>query len=125
MYGIQQQRILYPILKEFFNTELKENDNKFDKYDFDDPTASYELKSRKVNYDTYPTTCIAQDKINPNYHKKQIYIFNFLDGTYYIEYDTALFSEFEVKPFSRYRSGIKDVKKPYVYIPIDKLIKIN
>jgi hypothetical protein len=125
MYGIQQQQKLYPILKEFFKTDLKETVNKYDKYDFDDPTASYELKSRKFNYSTYSTTVIAQDKIDPEYHKKQIYLFNFLDGTYYIEYNKELFSEFEVKEFRRYRQGINDVSKPYVHIPIDKLIKID
>jgi hypothetical protein len=120
-YGIQQQIALYPLFKKFFDDDLVSTPKKFDKYDYEGTTTSYELKSRKINFKTYPTTCIASDKINPNHTKKQIYLFNFLDGTYYIEYDKELFDTFEVKEFRRWRMGVDDKEKPYVYIPIEKL----
>jgi hypothetical protein len=120
-YGIQQQETLYPLFKKFFKDNLVSTPKKFDKYDYEGTTASYELKSRKINFKTYPTTCIASDKINPDHNKKQIYLFNFLDGTYYIEYDKELFDTFEVKEFRRFRQGVNDKEKPYVYIPIEKL----
>jgi len=123
-YGIQQQNSLYPLFKNFFDDDLVSTPKKFDKYDYEGTTASYELKSRKINFKTYPTTCIASDKINPNHTKRQIYLFNFLDGTYFIEYDKDLFDSFEVKEFRRWRKGVDDKEKPYVYIPIDKLIPL-
>ena len=123
-YGIQQQKALYPIFKDYFNDDLVLTLNKFDKYDYEGKTTSYELKARKVLYKTYPTTCIASDKINPNHNKRQIYLFNFIDGTYYIEYDKDIFETFEVKDFKRFRQSFNDKEKPYIYIPIDKLTPI-
>jgi hypothetical protein len=120
-YGLQQQTALLPLLKKYFNDEITTTPKKYDKYDYEGVTTSYELKSRKVKYDTYPTTCIAIDKIDPFHTKKQVYLFNFLDGTYYIEYDKELFDTFEVKEFRRWRTGFNDKEKPYMYIPIEKL----
>lgn len=120
-YGTKQQAYLLDTFQNFFKDNLISTLSKFDKYDYEGDTTSYELKSRKVNHNTYPTTCIAQDKVNPTHNKKQIYLFNFLDGNYYIEYDKELFDSFEVKNFRRYRSGFNDKEKPYVYIPIEKL----
>jgi hypothetical protein len=124
-YGVQQQTALYPLFKEVFGEDLIITPKRYDKYDYESSTASYELKSRKINFKTYPTTCIGSDKINPNHTKKQIYLFNFLDGTYYIEYDKELFDTFEVKEFRRWRQKVCDKEKPYVYIPIEKLTPLT
>jgi len=123
-YGIQQQKKLYPLFKNFFDDNLISTPNKYDKYDYEGTTTSYELKARKINYETYSTTCIASDKINPKHNKHQTYLFNFLDGTYYIEYDKELFDTFDIKEFRRFRTGVNDKEKPYVYIPINKLTRI-
>jgi len=124
-FGIQQQTAIHPRLEEFFKDNLIPTINKFDPYDYEGTTASYELKSRTNKKDAYPTTCIGADKVNPTHHKKQIYIFNFTDGLYYIPYDADLFASFESKPFRRYRQGVKDKEKPYLYIPVEKLIPIS
>jgi len=120
-YGIQQQANLLSLFQKYFDDNLVSTPKKFDKYDYEGTNASYELKARKINYKTYPTTCIALDKVNPEHTKKQVYLFNFLDGTYYIEYDKNLFETFEVKDFRRWRQGFNDKEKPYLYIPIEKL----
>jgi hypothetical protein len=120
-FGIAHQEKLLPKLESFFNDNLVSTPNKFDPYDYVGNTSVYELKSRTNALRAYPTTCIGQDKINPNHTKQQVYLFNFTDGCYYINYDKELFDSFTVAPFRRYRVGVKDKEKPYVYIPIEHL----
>lgn len=122
--GLANESRLLVHFESFFKDNL-EKTKRCNRYDYEGITGSYELKCRTNNYNTYPTTCIALDKINPNHTKKQIYIFNFIDGTYYIEYHKELFDNFEIKDFKRYRSYYNDIKKPYMYIPIEQLTRIN
>lgn len=123
-FGLQKQEALLPFLENHFKDSLVPTLGRFAPYDYEGNTCSYELKSRNNASSTYPTTCIGQDKINPAHTKKQVYIFHYTDGTYFIEYNKELFDTFEVKPFRRWRDSWKDVEKPYVYIPIDKLTRI-
>jgi hypothetical protein len=124
-YGIQHQNELLPRIQSFFGGEVKATAGKFDPYDYESNTASFELKSRTNKKDTYPTTCLPADKVKTDHGKKQIYLFNFTDGLYYIPYDKEMFSTFECKPFRRFRVGVKDKEKDYLYIPVDKLIPVQ
>jgi len=123
-YGIKMQKELFLKLKAFFNDNLIHTESTFAKYDYVGDTTDYELKCRNNTLKAYPTTCIAQDKIQ-NTDRKQVFIFHFLDGTYYIPYDKEVFSTFEVKQFRRFRSGVNDKLKDYVYIPIESLKRIE
>lgn len=77
-------------------------------------------QSRNVNYDMYETTIIPADKIC------KIFLFNFRDGLYYIKYRKSKFDTFERKIFVRnQRDDYNDIPKEYIYIPINKLKKIN
>jgi len=122
--GVKHQTELKPMLEAFFKEELKET-GPYAKYDYTSKETDYELKSRNNTYAFYPTTCIACDKIDPEHKKRQVYLFHFTDGTYYIKYDKTLFDTFLVKEFRRFRQGVRDKEKPYIYIPIDQLIRIN
>jgi hypothetical protein len=124
-FGTQKQTELLPKLEAFFKDSLTPTTGRFDPYDYEGATASYELKSRNNASTAYPTTCIGQDKVNPDHPKKQVYLFHFTDGTYYIPYDKDLFSTFEVKPFLRWRDAWKTKAKDYLYIPVEKLIPIQ
>jgi hypothetical protein len=123
--GLSYQIELLPTLESFFKDDIKETVGKYAKYDYEGNRAVYELKSRTNTYRCYPTTCIAMDKVDPDHKKKQVYLFHFTDGTYYIEYDEELFKTFEVKDFRRFREGVNDIQKPYLYIPIEKLTRIQ
>lgn len=123
-YGLKNQKELLPKLEAFFKDNMIATESTFAKYDYVGTTTDYELKSRNNMLNTYPTTCIAQDKIQTS-DRKQIFIFHFLDGTYYIPYDKETFSTFEVKQFRRFRTGVNDKLKDYVYIPIESLLKIE
>jgi hypothetical protein len=126
-FGNENEIIILPIIRKFFNRDIIKLEDKYNKYDYEDDIYKYELKARKNNYNKYPTTLIGSDKYDNKYHnnKKIIFLFNFTDGLYYIEYDKDKFNTFEKKPFVRIYRGVNDIKKDYLFIPIEHLIKIN
>lgn len=122
-YGVKKQLEVLPLLVSYFGDNIKPTTGRLDPWDYVGDTCVYELKSRNNSYAQYPTTMIGFDKIKTQ-SKDIIFIFNFTDGLYWIKYDEPVFKSFETKDFGRYRPGVKDKVKPYVYIPIQNLIKI-
>lgn len=118
-FGEEQQQLIKPILEAKFGM-LKSND-RYSKYDFENESYYIEVKTRKNSYNTYPTTLLTSNKITKT-DRSLIFIFNFTDGIYYIEYDEKIFNCFEKKLFSRINK--KFDMKDYYYIPIDMLKKI-
>lgn len=121
LYGKEQEKKVYPILKEHFDENLTQSPD-HSKHDFESDTVTIELKSRKCNFNTYPTTLLTCNKIVET-SKRQIFCFNFQDGIYYIEYDPKLFDQFLKKSFSRSRRS--GDYKMYYYIPIEDLTLIK
>jgi hypothetical protein len=110
-------------INSYFNDNIVKSTSKISKYDYKGDEYYYELKTRNNNYKTYPTTLIPYNKIMTN--KKQIFLFDFKDGLYYIEYTPDVFNEFELKHFVRnQRIDYNDIMSMYYYIPIEKLKKI-
>jgi len=110
-------------INSFFNDNIVKSTSKISKYDYKGDEYYYELKTRNNNYKTYPTTLIPYNKIMTN--KKQIFLFDFKDGLYYIEYNPDVFNDFELKYFVRnQRIDYNDIMSMYYYIPIEKLKKI-
>jgi len=121
--GMEGEREVLPIIKEFFKRDIKATTYKFDTFDFYDEEYKYELKTRTNAYSQYPTTLISTNKITDN--TKMIFLFNFTDGLYYIEYEKTLFDTFERKMFVRNkRSDYVDKLREHLFIPITHLIKI-
>jgi hypothetical protein len=118
-YGIQQQKIVLPIIQNYFNRNIIEHLEQYSKYDYSDGIYNYELKSRTNNLNKYPTTMITLNKIDKT--KPLILLFKFTDKLTYIEYDETLFNTFEVKQFSR--AKITHDEKDHIYIPI-KYLKV-
>ena len=122
-FGLGKENEILPIITTFFDRDIKKSKNNFDKYDFEDDKYKYELKSRNNEYNKYPTTIICNDKVITD---KLIFLFNFTDGLYYIKYSKSKFDNFEKKLFVRNkRQDYNDLEKMYIYIPIEKLKKIN
>jgi len=114
--------VLEKIKIAFDSRDIKIPKNKFSLFNFidDKNQVLYELKSRTNKYEAYPTTMIQESKVlNTSY--KQIFLFQFTDGLYYIEYEPILFNTFEKKAYSQYRADKVDVNKLYFYIPIEEL----
>ena len=90
-------------------------------YDFEaNSGTSWELKSRRCNKHTYPTTIVPVSKVRDT-DKKQVFVFNFKDATCSLDYEKELWDTFEVKDVMTYRYGIRDRPKPHYHIPVDKL----
>jgi len=120
-YGIEQQKIVLPIIKNYFNRDIIEHTEQYSKYDYSDEIYNYELKSRTNNLNKFPTTMITLNKIDKT--KPLILLFKFTDKLTYIEYNETLFNTFEVKQFSR--ANQKYDEKDHIYIPIKYLKIIN
>jgi hypothetical protein len=121
-FGREQEIVLLPRLNEFFKDDIKPTKDKFHKYDYEGNKYVYEMKSRTCKMEQYSTTLLPADKVIKT--KKQIFLFNFTDGLYYIEYDEEVWKDIEVASFRRFRIGVNDLEKPYYHIPTTLLKKI-
>ena len=124
-FGMLGEEKVYDKIKNYFGNDIIKT-NKYCKYDFYNDEFLFEVKSRKIKYKDFTTTIIPEDKIIPECKpKKQIFIFNFLDGVYYIEYKEETFKNFTLQEYKRNdRCDYNDIKKLYYFIPITELIKI-
>jgi hypothetical protein len=128
-YGLSNEDNIIDLLNRsfgetFVNTKEKYNDQYYP-YDFEgDKGCCIELKSRRNTYKAYPTTILPVGKILEFNNKKQIFVFQFVDGFYYTEYEPTRFNKYEIKMITTTRKGIVDKPKPHFCIPIGDLIKL-
>jgi hypothetical protein len=126
-FGKHQEVVLLPRLNEFFKDEITPTTDKFHKYDFEGKDCVYEMKSRTCCFETYPTTLLPADKVIAREGSgtlKQIFLFNFTNGLYYIEYNEEAWKDIEIASFRRFRIGVNDKEKPYYHIPTTLLKRI-
>tara|TARA_R110000868_G_scaffold105239_2_gene289504 strand:+ start:12787 stop:13185 length:399 start_codon:yes stop_codon:yes gene_type:complete len=123
-YGKKSENNIIEKINIYFKDNIKAISKQTEVYDYEGDLNIYELKSRTNTYKAYDTTLLGYNKIIDK-DKDQIFLFSFTDGLYYIKYDEELFNTFEKKMFVRnQRSDYNDKLKLYIFIPIDKLIKI-
>lgn len=126
--GTKAQREILPDVREYFRDfdlkgEIRENPERFAKYDYECDDAVFEVKTRfDVNRNTFKTTMITCNKVTET-DKAIIFIFNFPDEISWIQYDEDLFNTFEKKPFSR--AQIESDEEDYFYIPVEHLQTIK
>jgi|ETNvirenome_6_85_1030632.scaffolds.fasta_scaffold06887_5 hypothetical protein len=124
-FGITQERAVLPELQKLFGESLQKSANKYCQYDFFNDECLVELKSRRCKSTTYPTTMIGAKKLElaADTSVKVYFCFNFVDGLFYHQVDP----DFDYTPFIS-KGGRIDRGKPemrqYIYLPVDKLIKI-
>tara|TARA_R110000868_G_scaffold102288_4_gene281732 strand:+ start:439 stop:921 length:483 start_codon:yes stop_codon:yes gene_type:complete len=123
-FGLSEEDLVLPILEEFFREKFIKSENEFCIYDSYNTDKQIEIKSRRNKYSDFSTTLIGVNKaINTN--KAQLFIFNFSDSIYYIQYEEDKFKSW-IKPFQRdSRKDFEDKAKDYFYIPIEELILIK
>lgn len=123
LFGKEKEDEVLNLIKKRFNENIIKSSYRYEKYDYKDDNYYYELKSRNNKYSDYPTTLIEKAKI---FTDNIIFLFNFTDGLYYIRYSEKKFSKFECKEFCRHkRFDYNDKPRPYYYIPIEKLKKVE
>lgn len=93
-FGLTAETDLLNTLRSFFKNNFYKIDNPRSPWDYQNDTHFFEMKSRRNNKDTYPTTMIPKNKVR---HPNTIFLFNFYDGVYYIHYDKDLFDTFECR----------------------------
>ena len=121
-FGNDNEAKLLDTIQKFFNDDsIKKTNDKFSPFDFEGNNILIELKSRRCNSFTYPTTIIGINKFkNIDPDKKYILLFSFTDFVLYIEYDEPLFNTFEIKTITRRDRGRIESSK-YFHIPIKLL----
>jgi hypothetical protein len=124
VFGKLKEVEIKEILEGFFNTKLNTS-SKYNLIDFYNDEIYIELKSRRNTYQKYNTTIIGSNKIDfvKTLNKKSLFVFNFIDGLYFIEY-SPLFDSFDIYEEYIYRDGKKELKTNY-HKPIECLKRIN
>jgi hypothetical protein len=122
-FGLDQQQKIIPILNHCFTTKLIQYEGQYSKHDYYDDNATYELKSRKVKFNTYPTTLLTANKITSNKKQHLIFIFNFTDKIAIIKYNKKRFNKYEKKMYSRINEEYDE--KEYYFIPIEDLLVVH
>lgn len=124
LFGEQQENLLLPILQNKFDINLKLTDRYY-LFDLVSNKYNIEIKSRKFNYDKYPTTLIPKNKCIIEDDKQTIFIVNFLDRIYYIEYNKELFNKFKVVLFSRQQQDKYDLEYYFINLTYFTLLEIK
>jgi len=121
-YGLIEERKLLPIFKNVFSPNICKSKYKYTKFDYYDVEneLTYELKSRKINHNLYPTALINKCKLD--IYPNLIIIYQYTDGLFYIQYEKQLFNTFKCsETFIHNYSGIQIT----IEIPYQQLIKFN
>jgi hypothetical protein len=122
-FGKSKEVEVLSSVRRHFADDVDSSVDNFSIYDFRGRTFHYELKSRTNALNAYPTTLLPCDKV---FTDRQIFLFNFTDGLYYIEYNKELFDTFETKQIVRNkRTDYVDKPKMYYYIPVSALLPIT
>ena len=124
--GHKNELILKDIIESFFNVQLFQTDA-YHPFDFRDGSKIfYEVKTRNVKHDKYPTTMVGQNKIEAaNLSDRDVYfIFGFTDGNYYFKYNRNVDNGLTVSIGGRNDRG-REEYKPYCWIPIIKLVSMQ
>lgn len=124
-FGYKNEEELIPIFNIFFNDTFRNTKdlykNEYCNYDFLGINGTrIELKTRRNRYNDYPTTLIPVHKCVNSNLVPNIFIFNFSDGIYYIEWNADKFNTYETKMILCKRLGRNDYKLHYL-IPIEEL----
>lgn len=124
-FGIDNEDKLIILFNDFFNCKFCKGD-KYSTYDFYSDEKILELKSRRCNKDKYDTTFINYNKIKNIGKYKELnkviyFIFNYIDGIYYIKYDPVLFKDFKIVDTYTTNCNFSKGMRKNIEIPITHL----
>jgi len=127
-FGLPKEDPVLEKLRLHFEEEIAKSTYQYCPHDGFSKTTEYEIKSRRNRYNQYPTTIIPCSKIRNMKRDRLVFVFNFTDGLYYIEYNQEKFAKYEIKMVEavRKRNGIVGRnEEPHFFIPIIALTRIN
>lgn len=127
-FGLKGEQDCIDIVRNYFDKELKKDNNNFFVFDYSCKNCYVELKSRRCNHNTYPDTMVGKNKLDyaSNTDKEVYFVFSFFDGMYYWKYNTEDLANGNVsfRKGGRVDRG-KDEIKDYAYIKTSCLSKIK
>jgi len=119
-FGLDGERSLLNSMSKHFLTKTEE----FEPFDFKNSKMCIELKTRRNTKNAYPTTMVGANKVKvaeqDTSGKRYVFAFKFTDGTYFVEYEKALFDTFEISEGGRCDRGRPEMRD-YCYIPVSCL----
>tara|TARA_R110002020_G_scaffold111790_2_gene257750 strand:- start:439 stop:807 length:369 start_codon:yes stop_codon:yes gene_type:complete len=116
--ALENEIKLKPIIEKHFNLQLTHTE-RYDIFDFVDDNNFFELKCRNCNSNKYKDLMMNVNKWNKgidyiNFNKNVYYVFEFYDGLFFYKQDIN--DDFRINKY---------LEKYYIYIPNEKLTKIN
>jgi hypothetical protein len=131
-FGKEKETELLPIIQRHLTDDtFMKIKNEYSTFDFvnDSRTIYVELKSRRNEYNKYPTSIVGYNKIAAAQHlfnekKAEVYFyFSFIDGLYYWKFNPDELSLFQYRDVCRTdRNRIE--KSNYCFIPIEYLTEV-
>lgn len=121
-FGLQSETKLFDTLANKFGSDIQKTTDKYCPYDFYTSNHKIELKTRRCNSTTYPTTIIPVKKTQQE--GDLVFVFAFNDKLCYINYDKEKFSKYVVKDVECRRFNLIN-KAPHFHIPVEDLIEIE
>ena len=117
-YGNKAEINLLKDIKTFTSDKLKRCEDKYSLVDYECDEYIVELKTRRCSSRAYPDTMIGANKIKYMLKddREAIAIFNFKDGTYYIDINKENVAKFRYDDGGRCDRGRVETSK-YYYVP--------
>lgn len=122
-FGLQSETRVINILGQYFGEDIKKTTEKYCPYDFYTKDYKIELKTRRCNSTTYPSTIIPVKKTQQE--GNLVFVFCFSDKLCYINYDKEKFSKYKIEDIEYVRAFGKITQVPHIHIPIEDLLEIE
>jgi hypothetical protein len=121
-FGLKGELACNDLICEQF--KVKKNSDRWAVFDYESDECLVELKTRRIKSTQYKDVMMNAPKINKakETNKKVIFIYNFLDGLYYWEFDKNITLRQDLN--GRSDRGFYEEQIMY-YIPINLMKKIN
>jgi hypothetical protein len=122
-FGFSNENKYFELIKKTFDINLERTTKNYI-FDYESDKTLVELKSRRCDSNTYPTTMVGENKIKyAEKSTKDVYfVFAFNDGVYYWKYDKNV--ELKIDVGGRMDRGRLELNK-YAYIKKELLKKIS
>lgn len=124
-YGENAENICLPFINKHFKTIFKKT-NRFHLFDFENEKMNIEMKSRKCNSWNYYSTIIPLNKLKELDNKETLFLFEFYDGYFYINYsqNKKWFDTLKRRQIVINSGENKGEKRIVIEIPVKALKKI-
>lgn len=126
-YGRQSEYSSLPTIRRYFNDDtINIHDDRYSRYDYVSAAfgTKYELKTRRLKHNAFPTTLLPLGKILAENPTGSVFLFKFSDGLYFITYDRKVFSGFQIATLCRQDRFGYDTAQEYIFIPVNLLTEI-